>query len=189
MELSSAHSLIHFLFLITLHYMLDIYTLGDEILSEKAVRVKEFDSALAILIDAMFETMDEADGVGLAGPQVGASSRLFVVDTRHPGERMAFINPEIVETSVEMVPYEEGCLSIPGVYHDVMRPASVTVQAQDVKGRPFTLKAEGLLARVIQHENDHLDGHLFIDRLGEEERRKVVKQYERKHKEKRKKGK
>ena len=159
--------------------MLDIYTLGDEVLREGTSEINKFDSALETLVNAMFETMDEADGVGLAAPQVGVSSRIFVVDThQNPNERLAFINPEIIETSVEMVPYEEGCLSVPGVYHDVMRPKSVTIQAKDVKGKPFTLKADGLLARVVQHENDHLDGKLFIDRLDKDERDKMVHIYE-----------
>lgn len=168
--------------------MLDIYTLGEDVLREGTSEVDKFDSALKMLVDAMFETMDEADGVGLAAPQVGVSQRIFVVDTRRsPEERLAFINPEIIETGVEMVPYEEGCLSIPGVYHDVMRPKTITIQARDVNGKPFTLKADGLLARAIQHENDHLSGKLFIDRLDEAEREKVVKAYERKaHKKDRK---
>lgn len=170
--------------------MLDIYTLGDEVLRDATSEVDKFDSALEMLVDAMFETMDEADGVGLAAPQVGVSNRIFVVDThRSPEERLAFINPEIIETSVDLVPYEEGCLSIPGVYHDVMRPKSVTVQARDVKGKVFTIKAEGLLARVIQHENDHLYGKLFVDRLDDAERERVVKAYERKAHRKDKKGK
>lgn len=168
--------------------MLDIFTLGDEVLREPTKPVTVFDSALSLLVDAMFDTMMEADGVGLAGPQVGVSSRIFVVDTRQEGGRIAFINPEIIETSPDNVPYEEGCLSVPGVYHEVMRPSQVTVQAQDVDGKHFTLKASGLLARVIQHENDHLYGKLFIDRLDEREKEKVVGQYERrKNRNKRKK--
>ena len=139
-----------------------------------------------MLIDAMFDTMDEADGVGLAGPQVGVSQKLFVVDDRK-GNRIAFINPEIIETSVEVGPYEEGCLSVPGVYHDVIRPLGVTVQAQDVNGKAFTIKATGLLARIIQHENDHLNAKLFIDRLSEDDRAMMVKVYERKNKTKKRK--
>ncbi|NCB01015.1 MAG: peptide deformylase [Spirochaetia bacterium] len=162
--------------------MLDIYTLGEEVLREKTKRVTEFDSALTMLIDAMFETMEEADGIGLAAPQVGVLKRFFVVDTRKANEKIAFINPEIIEMSHEVGSYEEGCLSIPGMYYDIVRPLSVTVQAQDVKGKSFTLKAEGLLARVIQHEYDHLQGTLFIDRMEEIEREKLVKAYNRKHK-------
>ena len=162
--------------------MLDIYTLGDEVLRGKAERVTVFDNALSIFVDAMFETMAESDGIGLAAPQVGALNRLFVVDTRRPGERHVFINPEIIETSEEQGMYEEGCLSIPGMYYDIVRPLRVTVQAQDLKGKPFTLQADGLLARVIQHENDHLNGVLFIDRMGQEERERLVASYHRRNK-------
>lgn len=167
---------------LTIKAMLDIYTLGEDVLRAPTKKVTRFDNGLAILIDAMFTTMEEADGVGLAGPQIGVSERIFVVDTRREGERLAFINPEIIETGVEMVPYEEGCLSVPGVYHDVMRPATVTVQAQDINGKVFTLKADGLLARVIQHENDHLYGKLFIDRLEQADKEKLIKVYEKRQK-------
>lgn len=156
--------------------MLDIYRIGDEILRTKCEKVTRFDHSLEILIDAMFDTLDEADGVGLAGPQVGVDKRLFIVSL-NDGTRKVFVNPEIVETSVDTCPYEEGCLSIPGVYHNVIRPSKVKVFAQDEKGHAFTLGASGLLARVIQHENDHLDGKLFIDRLSEDERDKVLKLY------------
>ena len=161
--------------------MLDIYTLGDDVLREKCSDITKFDSALKVLADAMIETLDEAEGVGLAGPQVGVSQRIFVV---HIGDEkpMVFINPEIIETSIEVCPYEEGCLSIPGVYHDVIRPERVTVQALDLDGKPFTVKADGLLARVIQHENDHLSGMLYIDHLSEPDRKAVVRSYERKSK-------
>jgi len=156
--------------------MLDIYKIGDEILRTKCTKVTEFDHALEILIDAMFETLAEADGVGLAGPQVGVDKRLFIVSL-NDGTKKVFINPEILETSVETNPYEEGCLSIPGVYHNVVRPSKVKVFAQDEKGHAFTINASGLLARVIQHENDHLDGKLFTDRLSDEEREKLLKLY------------
>ncbi len=162
--------------------MLDIYKLGDEVLRAPTKKVTRFDNGLAILVDAMFTTMEEADGVGLAGPQVGVSEQIFVVDTRNEGERLAFINPEIIETGIDLVPYEEGCLSVPGVYHDVMRPSTVTIQAQNVNGKAFTLKAEGLLARVIQHEYDHLFGKLFIDRLDEKDKEMMIKAYEKRQK-------
>lgn len=161
--------------------MLDIVTLGDEILRSECSDVKEFDSALAMLVDAMFDTLSEADGVGLAGPQVGVSKRIFVVKIPN-SEPLAFINPTIIETSVEEGPYEEGCLSIPGVYHEVIRPLKVTIQAQNVKGKPFTMKADGLLARVIQHENDHLHGKLYIDHLPEKEKERMIHIYEKKNK-------
>ena len=156
--------------------MLDIYKLGNDVLREPCARVSKFDNALAMLTDAMFETMIEADGVGLAAPQVGISQRFFVVDTRREGERIAFFNPEIIETS-------------PGLYHDVMRPSRVTVQAQDINGKSFTLQASGLLARVIQHENDHLDGKLFIDRLDDKEKEKMTALWQKKQKKDQKKRK
>jgi len=160
--------------------MLDIYTLGEEVLTEKCQPVTKFDSGLRVLVDAMFETMSEADGVGLAAPQVGVSLRLFVINI-HGVEKRVYINPQILETSIETETSEEGCLSIPGVWHDVQRPARVNVQAQDLEGKAFTVKAEGLLARAIQHENDHLNGTLFIDRLSSEDREGMVKAYERKN--------
>lgn len=162
--------------------MLDIYTLGEEVLREKTERITVFDNALAIFVDAMLETMTEADGIGLAAPQVGVPKRLFVVDTRRPGERIAFINPEIIETSQQQGVHEEGCLSIPGMYYDIVRPLEVTVQAQDLQGKAFITRASGLFARVIQHEYDHLNGVLFIDRMDEEAREKLVASYNRRKK-------
>ena len=160
--------------------MLDICTLGEEVLREECSDITEFDDALKMLSDAMIETLDEADGVGLAGPQIGVPKKIFVVHVR--GEApMVFINPSITGTSIETGVYEEGCLSIPGVYHDVVRPLKVTIQAQDIKGKPFTIEADGLLARVIQHENDHLHGKLYIDHLDEREKEKVVRAYEKKN--------
>ncbi len=160
--------------------MLDIYKIGDEVLTEKCSDITEFDEAVRMLSDAMLDTLEEADGVGLAGPQVGVSKKIFVVHIR--GEKpIVFINPSIIATSIETGVYEEGCLSIPGVYHDVVRPLRVTIQAQDVNGKAFTIEADGLLARVIQHENDHLYGKLYIDHLDEKERDKVIRAYEKKN--------
>ena len=159
---------------------LEIVRIGDDILRRKCREVKVFDDAFRMLTDAMLDTLHDADGVGLAAPQVGVDGRFFVVDIRD-GKHYVFANPEILETSEELGPYEEGCLSIPGVYHDVMRPIRVRVHAQDEYGKAFEIDADGLLARVIQHENAHLDGHLFIDRLSEEERAKVLHAYEKKN--------
>ena len=159
--------------------MLDIMKLGDEVLREKCKPVTDFDDALRILIQAMYETMEEANGIGLAAPQVGVDKRFFVVGLPD-GTKKEFINPRITGTSVETSPYEEGCLSLPEVYHEVIRPSKVIIEAQDMNGNPFTLKASGLMARVIQHEYDHLDGVLFIDHLSEEEKGKVVRAYEKK---------
>lgn len=163
--------------------MLDIVTLGDEVIREKCTPVTDFDDSLHILLEAMYETLDAAEGLGLAAPQVGVDKRFFIVSLPD-GTRREFINPEITGMSVETNPYEEGCLSLPGVYHDVVRPSKVIVSARDANGASFTLKASGLLARVIQHEYDHLDGKLFIDRLSEDERKKVVHAYEKKNRHK-----
>lgn len=160
--------------------MLDIMKLGEEVLREKCTPVTEFDDGLRILIQAMYETMEEADGIGLAAPQVGVDKRFFVVGLPD-GTKKEFINPQITGTSVETSPYEEGCLSLPNVYHEVIRPSKVIVSAQDMNGNPFTLKASGLMSRVIQHEYDHLDGVLFIDHLSDEEKSKVVRAYEKKN--------
>ena len=164
--------------------MLDIMKLGEEVLREKCTEVTEFDDALHLLLQAMYETLEEADGIGLAAPQVGVDKRFFIVSLPD-GTRKEFINPRITGTSVETNPYEEGCLSLPGVYHDVVRPSKVIITAKDSNGTEFTMKASGLMARVIQHEYDHLDGVLFIDRLNDEEREKVVRAYEKKNRRKR----
>jgi peptide deformylase len=161
--------------------MLEIYTIGEDILREKSKKVEKFDSALELLVDAMLEKMDEADGVGLAAPQIGVNLRVFVIDD-HRRVRTAFINPEIVETSMEECSMEEGCLSIPGVYSFLTRSEKVTVQAQDVNGKTFRIEADELLARAIQHENDHLNGVLFVDRLEEKTRSKLIRTYEKRNK-------
>lgn len=159
--------------------MLDIVTIGEDVLRQKAQKVTEFTPELKILIDAMFASMEEEYGIGLAAPQIGMSKRLFVTHAQDDQPRV-FINPEIIQTSVETVSYEEGCLSVPGVFAQVIRPEVVTIQAQDQEGKRFVLEAKGMLARVIQHENDHLDGVLFVDRLDEQTREKVLKAYEKK---------
>lgn len=164
--------------------MLDICTLGEDVLREECKEIKKFDSALKMLADAMVETLIEAEGVGLAAPQVGVNSKMFIVKLPNE-EPIVFINPEIIETSMERGPYEEGCLSIPGVYHEIIRPLKVSIQAQDIKGKPFTINADGLLARVIQHENDHLHGVLYIDHLDDKEKERMIHIYEKKNSSKR----
>ena len=143
--------------------ILDITKLGEEVLRKKAEPVAEVNDEIRKLADDMLETMIDADGVGLAAPQVGLSLRMFVAMADDDVKRV-FINPQIIKTSEEVADYEEGCLSIPQVYESITRPVRVTVQALNEKGRPFTLEADGLLARIIQHEYDHLDGILYIDR-------------------------
>lgn len=157
--------------------MLDIYTIGAEVLRDTTVSIETFDAQLLELVEKMFETMKLGRGVGLAAPQVGLAKRLFVMQIE--GEpRRVFINPEIVETSLDLSTFEEGCLSIPGVYADLDRPESVKVQALNERGRRFTLEADGFFARVIQHELDHLNGILFTDKLPEHKRDRLLAQYE-----------
>jgi peptide deformylase len=143
--------------------ILDIVKLGEESLRQKSVPVAEVNDEIRQLAEDMFETMIEAEGVGLAAPQVGRNIRMFVL-IADDDVRRVFINPQIIQTSSETSEYDEGCLSIPQIYETIVRPVRVTVQALNEKGRPFTLEADGLLARIIQHEYDHLDGILYIDR-------------------------
>lgn len=157
--------------------MLDIYTLGEPVLQNKAEPVLNFDRKLVDTLEAMVVTMHRARGIGLAAPQVGISQRFFIVQIENE-KPLFFVNPEIVETSIEKMLYEEGCLSIPGVYAEIERPSTLIVQALNEKGKRFTLEASGLLARVIFHENDHLDGVLFIDKLMPSVRKKLIEQYE-----------
>lgn len=158
--------------------MLKIYKLGEEVLRQKSVPIKdeEINDELRALAEEMFETMDAANGVGLACPQIGKNIRMFVA-MADDDVRRVFINPQIIATSDDSVPYEEGCLSVPQVYENIMRPSKVTVQAQDQNGKKFTLEAEGLLARIIQHENDHLEGVIFIDRGDADFAKKTAEQF------------
>ncbi len=156
--------------------ILDITKLGEEILRRKAEPVAEVNDEIRQLVSDMFDTMIEADGVGLAGPQIGRSLRVFVL-IADDDVRRVFINPQIIKTSGELCDYEEGCLSVPKVYESIRRPKEVTVQALDENGRSFTLEADGLLARIIQHENDHLDGVMFIDRGDREFADKTTEQF------------
>ncbi|MGB5812006.1 MAG: peptide deformylase, partial [Polyangiales bacterium] len=145
-------------------------------LRNPGLEVTEFDDELHTLIDDMAETMYAAPGVGLAAPQIGVSKRLFIIDVAteddEPSDLRVFVNPEIIEADGE-TSFNEGCLSFPGVREDVDRAERVTVRALDRDGNPFELEADGLLAIAIQHENDHLEGKLMIDRLSVLRRRLV----------------
>ncbi len=158
--------------------MLEILTLGEAILEQKAAPVVDFDTALAEFIEEMYEAMKHGKGIGLAAPQVGRSVRVFVTGLDDDKLRV-FVNPEIVLTSQEECDIEEGCLSIPGLYTKVRRPSMIKMQAFTEKGRPFVLEAEGMLARVLQHEYDHLEGKLFVDRLPPGRKQRALIQYNR----------
>lgn len=147
-----------------------IVTLPKPVLRQKARKVSDFGPELQQLIDDMVETMREAPGVGLAAPQVGVSKRLIVVefgdeeDEEAPSTLYVVANPEIVRYSSETVEGVEGCLSIPRLVGSVERPEEITVRGLNRQGKPVKIKASGWLARIFQHEVDHLDGILFVDR-------------------------
>lgn len=148
----------------------EIVTVPDEVLRRKARKVTVFDANLQKLIDDMVETMRDAPGVGLAAPQVGISERLIVVEYAEDDEEDApkklFVvaNPEIVKASPETEKGIEGCLSIPGLVGEVERSLQVVIRGQNRRGQPVRIKAKGWLARIFQHEIDHLEGVLFTDR-------------------------
>ncbi|HXC24585.1 MAG TPA: peptide deformylase [Gemmatimonadaceae bacterium] len=155
--------------------ILDIRVLGDPVLREQTQPVPSVTDEIRQLVDDLFETMHAAGGIGLAAPQVGRRERVAVVEVDE--QPLIFINPEIIsrESSARD---EEGCLSIPEIYGEVDRPATIVVRALDREGHPFELNAAGLLARCIQHEVDHLDGKLFIDYLSLLKRRSAARKWE-----------
>jgi peptide deformylase len=146
---------------------LGIRKYGDRVLRGKGKTVEEFGPDLKPLFERMERTMIAAKGVGLAAPQIGISKQIAIMNPEpEDGEKLVkMINPRIVAASRETVKIEEGCLSVPGVRGDVERPERVTVAYRDENGKERTLEAEGILARIVQHEIDHLNGVLFIDRL------------------------
>lgn len=141
----------------------NIREMGDSVLNKVSKEVKDMTQRTADLIDDMFDTMYEAQGVGLAAPQVGILKRIFVIDVTGE-DPFVFINPEILETDGEQTGYE-GCLSVPGKSGMVTRPNFVRVRALDENMEEFELEAEELMARAILHEYDHLDGHLYVERV------------------------
>jgi peptide deformylase len=159
----------------------DIVLFGDEVLRRKGDPVDVFDRKLARLVDDMFETMYHAEGVGLAAPQIGVSKRICVIDVRDEdlgdAGRVALINPEIIGVSKKTDKASEGCLSIPGLDEFVTRPEHVVVRAQDVSGSTIEVEGDGLFSRAIQHEIDHLEGILFIDRVSPLKRRMLLKKW------------
>jgi len=151
----------------------DIHKLGDAVLRTPARRIGKVDEAVRSLARDMLVSMYAARGIGLAAPQIGVHQQLLVIDLEledPASPPLVLINPEITGVGGTICTYEEGCLSIPGVYLDVVRPSVVEVSFRDEMGRPKRLKADGLLARCIQHEMDHLNGVLFVDRVTDEEK-------------------
>jgi peptide deformylase len=141
--------------------ILEIRKIGDPVLKQKAQKVDKVDSKIKRLVEDMIETMKFANGVGLAAPQVGEPLRVIVVD--YENKPIAFINPEILEAEGETIDLE-GCLSVPGIELKIKRYERIVFKAQDLNGKVKKYRAKGLLARVIQHEIDHLDGVLIVDR-------------------------
>lgn len=153
----------------------EVRLLGDPVLRQAAKPVAEITDATRALVADMFETMYAEDGVGLAAPQVGVGERIIVVDPREEeGKGFALINPVILERSAETDRAEEGCLSIPGLKEIVERPTRVVVEGLDPKGNPVRISAEELLGRILQHEIDHLDGVLFLDRVSPLKRKLLI---------------
>ena len=150
----------------------DIRVIGDPVLRQKARQVNDIDGALVRLVDDMIETMYEAPGIGLAAPQVGVQKRLFVWDMGE-GPRV-IVNPEIVESDGEWL-YDEGCLSVPGLTWEIVRPKTVHLVGRDLDGNEMSLEVDELEARLFQHEIDHLDGTLLIERLDSDTRKTALK--------------
>lgn len=154
--------------------LLQIRTLGDPVLRERCRPVERFDDWLRATVEDMFETMYAAPGVGLAANQVGISLRFFVYDDGE-GHKGFVANPELSDLDA-FEEIDEGCLSIPGPFHPTRRALRCRLRGQDLDGSPIEIRAEGLLARIFQHETDHLDGKLYIDRLDPAGRREVLRQ-------------
>jgi peptide deformylase len=144
---------------------------GDPVLRAECQEIKDFDDDLDVLVQSMYKTMDASDGVGLAAPQIGKPLRLFMIDSTHfkdyekIGVRRVFINPQIIDETGEDWAFEEGCLSIPDVREDVTRKSSLKIRYQNQKGEFKEDVFDGMNARVIQHEYDHIEGVLFIDHI------------------------
>jgi len=154
--------------------LLPILRYPDSRLHKVAKPVTQFDARIKKLVEDMAETMYDAPGIGLAATQVDVHEQVIVIDiSENRSELRTFINPEILWASEEKQLYDEGCLSVPGIYDGVERPARVKVRAFDVEGKPFELEADGLLAVCIQHEMDHLKGKVFVEYLSPLKRNRI----------------
>lgn len=156
---------------------LDIRIFGDPVLRMRALEVTDFDAALRDLADDMLETLRAAHGVGLAANQVGVLKRLFVWE--HGDRSGVFVNPEVTETSAETEVADEGCLSFPGLFYPAERPLRARMRGVDPHGEPIAETGEGLFARILLHELDHLNGILFIDHLAKHDRREAMRRIRR----------
>jgi peptide deformylase len=153
---------------------LDVRTFGDPVLKTRAAPVESFDDALAHLAENMLDTMREHEGVGLAANQVGRLRRILVAATED--EEYVIVNPQIDEAAQDTEKAVEGCLSIPDIQVEVERPTAVTLSGQDATGSPLRIEASGLLARIFQHELDHLNGVLILDRTDRESRKAAMRE-------------
>ena len=151
---------------------------GDPVLRQPSREVTELNGDLARLVDTMFATMHEAQGLGLAAPQVGVQKRLYTYDLGLGDEPAVIVNPEIVESSGEWM-HEEGCLSVPGLHFDIVRPKVVTVRGIDLDGKEVVFEGDELMGRLIQHEIDHLDGKLLLDLLEPDVRKEALRELRR----------
>jgi peptide deformylase len=155
----------------------EIRTFGDPVLKTRAAEVADIDGKIARLVDDMFDTLYRSDsGIALAAPQIGVQKQIFVWDV--DGETMAVINPTIVESSGEWV-YDEGCLSIPGLYVEMLRPKDVLMRGFDLDGNEVQIEASELMSRLFQHEIDHLHGVLMFDRMTPDQRKAAMTEYRR----------
>lgn len=160
--------------------ILPINLYGDDVLNKKSVKITKVDAKLLAFISDMFDTMNNADGIGLAANQVGSSASVFVIDLTDVEEfsylgKMIFINPRIEFPESESIAMEEGCLSIPDVRAEVVRPKSLIIHYQDLELKEHVMNADKWLARVIQHEYDHLQGIYFTDKVSEESKKELKK--------------
>lgn len=163
--------------------ILPILEFPDPRLRTKAKPVAVVDAAIRRLADDMLETMYDAPGIGLAATQVDQHIQLIVMDlSEDKNEPQVFINPKVTPLVEEKAPYDEGCLSVPGFYETVERPARVRINALGLDGQPFEIETDGLLAVCIQHEMDHLNGKLFVDYLSSLKRERIKKKLEKQHK-------
>jgi len=153
----------------------EIRTFGDPVLKTKAAPITDIDGKIARLIDEMFDTLYTSDnGIGLAAPQIGVQKQIFIWEV--DDEEMVIINPEIVESSGELL-FDEGCLSLPGLYAEILRPKDVLMRGLDIDGNMIEVEATDLMGRLFQHEIDHLHGMLMFDRMSPDQRKEAMAEY------------